>query len=505
VLKSLFGSRAKFALRLEGLVPGKRKQTRWDVYRWNIIALLLAGVISWGVGNGLRGQTPGTTSPMAGDQSELSAKTQVLVQQGDDRLAHKDFAGAEAAFREAIEGDPTAAPAHHGLGFALWQQGHPAAAWKELRLAARLDPGSAGTHYLLGKLAWFLYQHPGGRSSTAQTLTPDDFRALALGEVEKAVALDPRNFEMCLDLAELYLDVGRDKPAQAQGEQAVQLAASPAERSLAHVTVARALISTGEEDRGEAEYQKALHDNPASGVAYLNLGQLRLIQHKPQEAATYFRRAIQVSPGLEPAYAALAELLANAHEHAEARALFEEAVALDPKDWHSRYELAVLLMEAGQSARAKDMLTEIMGEQEDFLPARKQLALLLLRQGDLEGARVQAQALIARDPQAEEGHQVMALLLWRDRQIESSLAECALALTANSHSVSMLLLQSLALWQEKRRQDSQAAFRAAAKVDSSVASAVTFCRLIACDGQDIPLVEEFLRKNRWVLNPPENQ
>ncbi len=482
-------------------MPEKKKRPGPDVYR-RLAVVFLTCLMSWGVSKGLGEQAPGATTPGTQSQSELSAKVQALVDQGDERLARKDFAGAEAVFREAIEIAPTSAAAHRELGFALWEQGHAAAAWKELRLASRLDPGVAAVHYALGKLAWLLYQRPvADRSGEAQGLTPDDFQALALSEVEKAVALDPRNFKMRLDLAELNLAVGREKQAETQAEQAIQLASSPAERSLAHVTMARALVATGDEDRGESEYKKALEDNPADGSAYLNLGQLRLFQRKPQEAATYFRQAIQVSPNLEPAYAALGELLANAHEHTEARALLEKAVALDPQDWHSQYRLAVVLMEAGESARAKAILTSIAQQQEEFLPAREQLALLLLRQGDLKGAQEQAQTLIARNPQAAEGHRAMALVLWRERKIESSLAECALALSVNPRSTSMLVLQSIELWQEKQKHDAQAAFRQAAHLDPSVASGATFCRLIACDSQDIPLVDDFLRKNRWVLNP----
>ena len=149
--------------------------------------------------------------------------------------------------------------------------------------------------------------------------------------------------------------------------------------------------------------------------------------------------------------------------------------------------------------------TGIAGQQADFLPAREQLALLLLRQGDLTGAQTQAQDLIARDPQAGEGHRVMALVLWRERNMELSLAECALALASDPHSTSMLALQAIELWQEKQKQNAQAAFREAARIDPGVASGSTFCRLIACDSQDIPLVDEFLRKNRWVLNPPDAQ
>ncbi|HUZ47014.1 MAG TPA: tetratricopeptide repeat protein [Terriglobia bacterium] len=443
--------------------------------------------------------------PEAQRPAQSSAKVQEWIQQGDEQLRHGDYAAAASAFREAIENDPTVAVAHRGLGFALWREDDAASAWRELRISANLDPGSAIAHYDLGNLAWYLYQHPERRRGESLALSSDGFQAVALKEFKEAVALDPRNFKMRLDLAEFSLATGDKKQVQNEAQQAIGLAGSPSDRSIAHVAMARALVSSDDEDRAEVEYQKALQENPKNGAAYLSLGQLRLFQQKPLEAESCFRRAIEVSPELEPAYAALAELLAKAHERAEAQALFAKAVTLDSDDWQARYHLAVLLMEGGQSSRAKKMLAAVVAEHGDFLPAREQLALLLLRQGDESGALAGAQAIIARNPQAGEGHRVMALVMWRQRQIELSLAECALALGANPHSASMLVLQSIELWQQKQRRDAQAAFCEAAQQNPGVGSAETFCRLIACGNKDIPIIDEFLRKNRWILNPPGRQ
>jgi tetratricopeptide (TPR) repeat protein len=111
--------------------------------------------------------------------------------------------------------------------------------------------------------------------------------------------------------------------------------------------------------------------------------------------------------------------------------------------------------------------------------------------------------MIAEDPQAAEGHRIMALALWKQRDYDGSLAECALALNADQNSTAMQALQSIALWEAGRRREAQKAYRDAAKLDPKVGTADVFCRLILCDARDISMVSDFLRKNRWVLAPPQ--
>ncbi len=503
-LKSFCASLAKSASLIEAAVSAYRTRLAPRVLARGLGIALLAGLVIPIAQFAAQAQTPAAPrSTESQPHPESAAKAQALVRQGDEALLKKDFSAAEAAFRAAIDADPLSASAHRELGVALWEQGNPSSAWNELRAASRLDPGDASVHYVLGKLAWLLYQKPPSMPGAGPSLSPDDFRSLALSELGKAVALAPGNFKMRLDLAELTLATGSQKQAQAQAAKAIQIAKSPAERSLAHVTMARAMVAIGDQESAQAQYQMALTENPTNASANLNLGELRLLQQKPREAAMYFRRAIAASPDLEPAYVELAELVSRSGQHAEAQSLLEKALKLDPTDWHARYRLALLLLKAGQSGRAKQMLAGIVAQQPDFLPGAEQLALLLLRQGDLAGAQAQAQDMIARSPQAAEGHRVMALVLWRERKMESSLAECALALGAEPQSASMLALQAIEFWQEREKKNAQAAFRSAARLNPGVADDAAFCGLIACDGRDIPLIDQFLRKNRWVLNPPD--
>lgn len=444
------------------------------------------------------------SSPKSGASTNPELSRQVIesVNRGNDLLNSKDYPAAAAAFRKAIEQYPRFALARRGLGIALWQQGKLGDAWQQLSEVVKLEPESARAHYELGQLSWSIYSSSTDKVAATAGLSQDDFKSMALSEMEKAVSLKPHDFKMRLNLSEIELDAGRKKQAQADALGALHLASSAPERASAHVAFGRASFSTGDELGAEAAFKKAIEANPADGSAYFGLGQITLFQQKTDAAAKYFRQAIQASPDLAPAYTALAKLLIKGGQPMEALSMLQKAVALDPQDWQSQYELAKLQMKAGNSARARELFKKILAANPDFLPAGEELAMMHLHQGDVKGAIALAQSLVDRNPKAPEGHRVLALAFWRERHTEASLAECAQALAADPHSISMLALQSIDLWQTRRKSDARSVLREAARREPNILSSVTFCRLIVCGSQDISIVSNFLHANRSILMPP---
>jgi len=439
----------------------------------------------------LAGSSPGTRALAAGQAASW-------VAQGFELLSRNDVTAAEAAFRRALETQPELAPAHRGMGLALLGRGDTAGALRELKVAAQLDPADTDAQYDLGKLAWTLSLQPGSAQGVGAKTSAADYQNLAITAMTKAAALDPGRADIHLSLAELYLEAQRAPDAWAEAEDAVRLDAS---NPAAHLLLGRANFARGEEDKAEAEFKAALALDPGRGDAHLDIGQLRLFQRRFPAAEAEFRQAIRVSPNLARAYEALGDLLAAAGHPAEARDVLEKAAALDPTDWHSQYRLATLLMEKGEVARAAEELETVSRLRPDFLPAREQMGLALLRRGDLKGALAAAEALEGANPQAVEGHRLMALALWKQRDYEASLAECAMALADDPEPARMLALQALELWQDNQKKEAQRAFVQAAKAEPKVGTAEVFCRLLICDGRDLGAVEDFLRKNRWVLAP----
>ncbi|MBZ5564523.1 MAG: tetratricopeptide repeat protein [Acidobacteriia bacterium] len=461
-----------------------------------VAATMLSAVLLLVAAAGLA-QTPGGTAAAP----QVSPQAAEQIARGFELLGRNDASAAEAAFRQAIEVQPEAELAHRGLGLALRGQGKLAAALRELETATRLDPNDADAYYALGELAWTLSARSLPGQTSNSSFSPADYRDLATGAFQKALALRPKDATLRLNLTELYLQAGRGQAALSEAQEAVRLAP---ENSAAHLALGRAYFAVGEEEQAASQYESALKLDPKEGAAYLGLGQLRLRQRRYTEAEAAFRHAIEVSPQMATAYVALAQVLVQDGHGAEARSLFEKAVALDPQDWESQYQLARLLMQAGEVDRATRIFGQVARAHPEFLPAREQLALGLLRRGDVKSASAQAEAMLAQDPRAPEGHRLMALVLRKQPDLETSLSECAQVLASDPNDPAMLALQALELWQLGQKRPAQQAYRQAAKVEPQVGSSDVFCRLIVCDARDIGPVTEFLHKNRWVLEPAFN-
>jgi Tfp pilus assembly protein PilF len=423
-----------------------------------------------------------------------------LISQGFEMLSRKDAAGAEAAFRKAVDIRPEIPAAHRGLAHALWAEGKGSAALREMTMATKLAPDNTDAHVELAQMAWSLSSQPVKSNTGSGNSSPAELQVLAIKEMTKAATLKPQDASIHLNLARMDLEIQRSNDALGQATEAVRLAPS---NPTAHVALGEALLAEKEEDQAEAEFKKALDLNPNDGAVHLELGQLRVLQHRFDDAQKEFRRATEVSPSSGEAYAAWADLLLDQGHKAEARALLEKAVALDPNDWLSRYHLGTLLSEGGNSARATEMLQAVTKLRPEFLPAREQLAFGMLRRGDSAGAAAEAETMLNKYPQAPEGHHVMALVLWKRRDLEGSLAECAVAQAAESDSTAMLALEALELWQLDRKKEARSMFVQAARNEPHLGTAEVFCRMIFCEARDIGPVEEFLRKNRYAIAPPD--
>ncbi|MEO6862818.1 MAG: tetratricopeptide repeat protein [Microcoleus sp.] len=91
-------------------------------------------------------------------------------QQGLNLAAQQDSAGAEAAFRRAIEIDPNFAEAYANLGSILANQNKLAEAVPNFQTAIRLKPNVPELHYMFGQVLYAQNKMPEAVESVKKAL-----------------------------------------------------------------------------------------------------------------------------------------------------------------------------------------------------------------------------------------------------------------------------------------------------------------------------------------------
>jgi Flp pilus assembly protein TadD len=118
----------------------------------------------------------------------------------------QDPAQSAAAFRAALHADPKSVEAHHGLGVALVESGHPDAGVKELQQALASSPDDLQVLHALA----YAYRKMGRYADAVKPLT-------------HIVELQPNEPETHAELADVYDKLGDAKNAARERELAKQL------------------------------------------------------------------------------------------------------------------------------------------------------------------------------------------------------------------------------------------------------------------------------------------
>ena len=103
----------------------------------------------------------------------------------------------------------------------------------------------------------------------------------------------------------------------------------------------------------EAEYQKALVDNPLDEKAELRLGEIALEKGEVKKALEDYSRASELQPTDPDAKLGLAKTLTEMNQTDKALSLLEETERLEPTNATTHYRLAGLYQKKGRAEDAK--------------------------------------------------------------------------------------------------------------------------------------------------------
>jgi serine/threonine-protein kinase len=294
---------------------------------------------------------------LAAGESSVGSAWEHYVEGRGHLQRYDDPASVDAAisaFQAALQRDPDYALAYAGLGEAHWRRylltRDPASvdlAKKACDKALALNQLLAPVHVTLGIV----------RAGTGEA-------EAAVGDFERALALDPFNDEALQGMARAYERLGRPREAERAYLDAIERQGGDWGH---HSHLGAFYWRRGRYEDAEREFRRALELAPHNTRALNNLAALLAVTDREDEAMEALRRSLQI----RPTYAAASNLgtieFGRGH-FAEAARLFEQAAEIDDHDYRLWRNLgAARLWVPGQEEAAERALRRAASLAEEVL------------------------------------------------------------------------------------------------------------------------------------------
>ena len=252
-------------------------------------------------------------------------------------LKHRgDYAGALQAFAAALAEDPDSAYICREAADLTLELGDMDKALQFARRLVEMDPKSAKSHVVMGRVLWARDDTTGSQAA-----------------FEEALKLEPRSAEAILSLGTLLAERAPDRARELLKQF---IADSPEDAADARYQLAKLEFEAGRTVSAIGHLKAGIAIEPESLPLHYALAQAFETQASTDAALAEFREILK----LEPANVAVLDHIGELHfakgEPEEARARFEEARRLQPADPFSSQWLAADAERQGDWSRAADYL-----------------------------------------------------------------------------------------------------------------------------------------------------
>jgi putative PEP-CTERM system TPR-repeat lipoprotein len=305
----------------------------------------------------------------AGCSRSPEAKKAQHLERGEKFFARKDYKEAVIEYRNVLRLEPSNEVAIRRIGLAHYQAGELQEAFPYLRKAAELDPRNEDVHlklatvYLVGR-------------------RPDDARTLVASVLEQ----DAKNFDALMLLAE-----SASKPED----------------------VDAALLRL---ENARPQFQ----DRPQFHIA---LGALFLKKRDAAKAEQAFKEAVARDPKSVQAHTALAQYYALVGNLGRTEEELKTAAELSPNGSPARMQLADFYVRTGKRDAAKAQLTDITTKDKDYLPAWRRLAEIALAEGRYDESLANLAPVFKKNPSDIEGLLVRGRIHLAKRETLAAIAD----------------------------------------------------------------------------------
>ena len=229
----------------------------------------------------------------------------------------EDLQRARMYYEQAIDADPTYAPAYAGLSNYYGYMGYsgemsPSEAWPRLEAAAvkaaQLDPNLGGAHSAMAAVKFFYYQDWAGTEK----------------ELQRSLELNPNDAEVHSFYSVYLRGMRRFDQALREARRAEELdPLSPSQKSM----VALAYYYAGDYDAAEKQYIQLTHTDPDLPGPHLGLFNLYASRGKESDAVNEWQKALQLQ-GADELAAALPRIYASSGFQAARETILRQQLQL---------------------------------------------------------------------------------------------------------------------------------------------------------------------------------
>ncbi len=155
----------------------------------------------------------------------------------------------------------------------------------------------------------------------------------------KNLSYDNKDAWACYHIAEAFLNIGEQKKALTWFDKACKLANYNLDLRIKYGT---ALAQNNFMKEAEEQFLFVIKENPKKASAYTNLGYLKLMQGKGNEAIMNYNKALALEPDSEPALLNLAGYYVSVNNKAKALELIKQILKKNPKNPQAQQALKQL-------------------------------------------------------------------------------------------------------------------------------------------------------------------
>ncbi|HEU6449352.1 MAG TPA: tetratricopeptide repeat protein [Verrucomicrobiae bacterium] len=205
---------------------------------------------------------------------------------------------------------------------------------------------------------------------------------------------DTNNFDLHINLGQIYLSAGKFNAARAEAETV--LAANPHD-SIAPLLLAESCVTPADLEKAQMRLQQLPENIRQTAAVQLGLGTLAFRRSDFESAGQFLKHAETLAPGSSEIHLTLANLYWTQKNLDGAKQEFQNAIDAAPSDPAKQLKLAQFEIQSGDAAAGKRLLKQIIGKHPAYLPAQLALAEIAATGGNDAECDKLLGAMLTRD------------------------------------------------------------------------------------------------------------